>query len=103
MDSNGFERDAYFARIGYDGVVEPTEDCLDALHRSQLYTIPFENFDILLGRGISLEIEALFDNHSRIEPQGFPVRKLSETNPNFCQNSVRMSCAGSFSFPMRSQ
>lgn len=61
MDDKGFELDAYFARIGYAGAVEPTEDCLEALHHAQVYTIPFENFDILLGRGSSLDIETLFD------------------------------------------
>ena len=32
-----------------------------SLHRAQFFTIPFENFDILLGREISLEPELLFD------------------------------------------
>lgn len=61
MDDTGFELDAYFARIGYTGAMQPTEDCLETLHRAQVYTIPFENFDILLGRGISLDLETLFD------------------------------------------
>ena len=61
MSGKDFELDAYVARIGYRGTLAPTEDCLEALHRAQVYTIPFENFDILLGRGISLDIETLFD------------------------------------------
>lgn len=61
MDIKAFELDDYLERLNYFGVVQPTEDRLEALHRAQYYTIPFENFDILLGRGISLEPAALFD------------------------------------------
>ena len=61
MSAHGFQLDRYLARLNYSGVVEPTEDRLEALHRAQYFTIPFENFDILLGREISLEPEALFD------------------------------------------
>lgn len=71
MNNSEFELDAYFARIGYSGVVEPTEACLGALHSSQLYTIPFENFDILLGRGISLEMKTLFDKLVRHQRGGY--------------------------------
>ena len=59
MDNKAFALDAYLKRLNYSGVVQPTEDCLEALHRAQVYTIPFENFDILLGRGITLEPAAL--------------------------------------------
>ena len=59
MDTKAFDLDAYLTRLHYSGVVQPTEDCLEALHRAQVYTIPFENFDILLGRGITLEPAAL--------------------------------------------
>ena len=61
MDIKGFELDDYLERLNFSGVVQPTEDRLEALHRAQYYTIPFENFDILLGRGISIEPDALFD------------------------------------------
>ncbi len=83
MDDKGFGLDAYLARIGYTGVVEPTDDCLEALHRAQFYTIPFENFDVLLGRGISLEPAVLFDklvHHKRgggcFELNGLYLRAL---------------------------
>jgi N-hydroxyarylamine O-acetyltransferase len=59
MDKKAFDLDAYLQRLNYSGGVQPTEGCLEALHRAQVYTIPFENFDILLGRGISLEPAAL--------------------------------------------
>ena len=61
MDNKAFELDAYLERLNYSGVVRPTEDQLEALHRAQYFTIPLENFDILLGRGVSLEPAALFD------------------------------------------
>jgi N-hydroxyarylamine O-acetyltransferase len=61
MSAHGFKLDKYLERLNYAGVVEPTEDRLEALHRAQYFTIPFENFDILLSREISLEPEALFD------------------------------------------
>lgn len=61
MEEYPFDLDAYFERITYSGPVEPSENVLDAVHRAQLYTIPFENFDILLGRGISLDKTILFN------------------------------------------
>jgi len=44
--------DAYLARVGYHGPVEPTLEVLDGLHLAHATTIPFENLDILLGRPI---------------------------------------------------
>jgi len=54
-----FPLDAYLARIGHTGPTRPTAELLDAVQQSQLAAIPFENFDILLGRGVSLEPDAL--------------------------------------------
>jgi N-hydroxyarylamine O-acetyltransferase len=48
---------AYLRRIGYDGDTAPTAATLAALHRAHLAAIPFENLDIVLGRGISVELE----------------------------------------------
>lgn len=59
MDKRAFDLDDYLKRLNYSGIVQPTEDGLEALHRAQVYTLPFENFDILLGRGIALEPAAL--------------------------------------------
>lgn len=61
MDNTIFALDAYLERLRYSGSVQPTEDGLEGLHRAQAYTIPFENFDILLGRGVLLEPAAIFD------------------------------------------
>ena len=71
MNINGFVLDDYLKRLNYTGDVHPTEDCLVALHYAQAYTIPFENFDILLGRGISLEPTAIFDKLVRRTRGGY--------------------------------
>lgn len=45
---------AYRARIGLDAELSPTLDTLRRLQERHLATIPFENIDILLGRGIDI-------------------------------------------------
>jgi len=52
--------DAYFARTGYTGSREPTLATLHALSLHHATTIPFENLDVLLGRGVKLAPTALF-------------------------------------------
>lgn len=61
MNQQQFDQAAYLRRIKYDGETEPTVDTLKALHHAQLYTIPFENFDIQLGRDINLNTETIFE------------------------------------------
>lgn len=51
--------DAYFARIGYHGPRAPTLATLNAIVCAHAQAIPFENLDVLLGRAIALEPEAL--------------------------------------------
>ena len=46
--------DAYLHRIGHRGDRSPTLPVLAALQLAHVQTIPFENLDVLLGRGISL-------------------------------------------------
>lgn len=60
MNENNFDIDAYLQRIEYEGEKEPTADTLQSIHHSQLFTIPFENFDIQFGRSINLHPDALF-------------------------------------------
>ncbi len=62
---------AYFDRIGYDGVADPTIETLRQLHRLSLRTVPFENLDIHLGQPIALHTEALFDKIVRRRRGGF--------------------------------
>jgi N-hydroxyarylamine O-acetyltransferase len=42
----------YLDRIGYTGSTKPTAETLRALHRCHMFTVPFENLDIGLGRRI---------------------------------------------------
>src|SRR6188768_1581585 len=54
------ELDAYFARVGYQGPLEPTLPVLHALTAAHTQSIPFENLDVLLERPLRLEKEAVF-------------------------------------------
>lgn len=78
MDEFIFDRDAYLKRIGFTGDISATVDCLRELHHAHQFTIPFENFDIALGRGISLEPEKLIQKlvHSRRGGYCFEVNGL---------------------------
>jgi len=49
----------YFARIAYDGARTPTRETLDAILQAHVQAIPFENLDVLLGRRIDLDPDAL--------------------------------------------
>jgi N-hydroxyarylamine O-acetyltransferase len=51
--------EAYFARIGYLGARTPTLATLDAIMHAHVVAIPFENLDVLLGRRIELDPDAL--------------------------------------------
>src|ERR1700674_1330952 len=50
---------AYLDRIAYDGPIAPTPEVLRNLHRAHLFSVPFENLDIALGRKIVCD-EAAF-------------------------------------------
>lgn len=50
---------AYLHRIGYAGDLAPTAATLEALHFAHATHVPFENLDIMLGRGIRLDPESL--------------------------------------------
>ncbi|USD43076.1 arylamine N-acetyltransferase [Vibrio sp. SCSIO 43135] len=51
---------AYLEKVGLTHKPSVTMTGLLDLHRAQLLTIPFENFDIALGRGVSLRKEDLY-------------------------------------------
>ncbi|GAB4352775.1 MAG: arylamine N-acetyltransferase [Immundisolibacter sp.] len=91
---SAIDLDRYFARIGYGGATEPTPHTLTRLHLAHAQHIPFENLDVLLGRGIRLDLEALFaklviggrggycfeQNHlfaAVLEQLGFTVQRLA--------------------------
>lgn len=48
---------AYLARIGYSGPTDPTAPTLCGIHRAHMFTVPFENLDIGLGRKIVCDEE----------------------------------------------
>jgi N-hydroxyarylamine O-acetyltransferase len=51
--------DAYLRRIGYTGPTEPSGETLAALQRAHLAAIPFENLDIMLGRGVQVDLDSI--------------------------------------------
>ena len=71
MNRSDFPLDAYLHRIGLTSMVPADEDGLEILHRAQVYAIPFENFDIMLGQGINLEPAALFEKLVRRRRGGY--------------------------------
>lgn len=62
---------AYFARIGWQGDARPSLETLAGLLRAHMRAIPFENLDVLLGRGIRLELPALQDKLVRARRGGY--------------------------------
>jgi N-hydroxyarylamine O-acetyltransferase len=57
--SESIDLDAYLQRIGSPGAGPPTLATLRALHRLHPTAIPFENLDVLLGRGVRLDLASL--------------------------------------------
>jgi N-hydroxyarylamine O-acetyltransferase len=51
--------EAYFARIGWEGSRAPNFAVLAGVLAAHTASIPFENFDVLLGRKIRLDLESL--------------------------------------------
>ncbi|HTV71819.1 MAG TPA: arylamine N-acetyltransferase [Rhizobiaceae bacterium] len=52
---------SYLDRIGYSGPIEPTLDCLRAVHRQQAMAVPYEDIDVQLGVPLTIDIDAIFD------------------------------------------
>src|SRR5215469_2217176 len=57
----GFDLDAYLARLGIPSgtALPPTGETLTALFRAHLAAIPFENLDIMLGRGVRVDLTSI--------------------------------------------
>ena len=51
----------YLERIGYDGPVEPTLDCLTQVHRHQAVAVPYENLDVQLKVKVGQDPAAIYD------------------------------------------
>lgn len=56
-----FDLGAYLTRIGLQVRPAPNSEGLCALHRAHRQAIPFENLDVLLGRGIAIDSARVFD------------------------------------------
>jgi len=54
-----FDAARYLARVGWQGALTPTLETLTALMRAHMARIPFENLDVLLGRGIRLDLDSV--------------------------------------------
>jgi len=62
---------AYLSRIGYDGDIAPAGHTLAALHRAHVAAIPFENADIMLGRGVAVDLPSIQDKLARRRRGGY--------------------------------
>jgi N-hydroxyarylamine O-acetyltransferase len=62
---------AYLARIGVIGPIDLTAETLRRLHLAHLYTVPFENLDISLGREIVCDEERFFHKIVELQRGGF--------------------------------
>jgi N-hydroxyarylamine O-acetyltransferase len=51
----------HLERIGFFGEVEPTQECLVAVHRKHAFAIPYENLDVHLGRSLDFDMERIFE------------------------------------------
>jgi N-hydroxyarylamine O-acetyltransferase len=58
MKAEQLER--YFSRVGYGGPRTPSLEALHALTAAHSTSIPFENLDVLLGKGIDIAPDAVF-------------------------------------------
>ena len=56
----GFDLSAYLGRIGWQGPLDATLPTLTGLMRAHMRAIPFENLDVLLGRGVRLDLDSVF-------------------------------------------
>ncbi len=68
---NSAQLNEYFERIGYSPNREVTVENLRNIQAHQAYSIPFETFDILMGRPIVLELEPLFNKLVREKRGGY--------------------------------
>ena len=55
-----FDAAAYLDRIGWRGGLEASLGVLTGLMRAHMRAIPFENLDVLLGRGVRVDLDSVF-------------------------------------------
>ena len=57
--TQGLDIEAYLERIQYLAGREPSLETLAALHVSHLTSVPFENIDVILRRGVRIDLDSL--------------------------------------------
>jgi N-hydroxyarylamine O-acetyltransferase len=55
-----FDLNGYLARIGWSGSRAPSFDTLAGVLRAHMTAIPFENLDVLLGRGVRIDLDSIY-------------------------------------------
>lgn len=73
-----FDDAEYRQRIHHHDNISVTESSLESMHRSQVFTLPFENLDIHLGRGIQVDPEAIYNKVVK-KPRGGYCFELNGT------------------------
>lgn len=71
MSSVDFDREAWLARIGYDGDLAPTLEVLRGLVWAHAQAIPYESLDIMLGRVPNLSLRELEQKMIRARRGGY--------------------------------
>ncbi len=71
MTASALGVDQYLERIGYGGGTEPSFATLAGLLRAHMAAIPFENLDVLLGRPVRLDLDAVQDKLVRANRGGY--------------------------------
>ena len=60
-DGKTMHVEKYLERIGVSGPIEPSLASLRTLHRAHLTAISYENFDVQLGRPVTIAIPAIYE------------------------------------------
>jgi len=69
--TSSFDLAPYLERIRWRGPALPTYDTLATLLQAHMSAIPFENLDVLLGRGVRLDLEGVQDKLVRQHRGGY--------------------------------
>ncbi|TDV52025.1 arylamine N-acetyltransferase family protein [Actinophytocola oryzae] len=59
LSTAALDLDAYLARIGYDGSLEPTPETLSALHLAHISRIPFSTIEALIAPPLPLDLKRI--------------------------------------------
>lgn len=79
--ANTFDLDAYLARINYAGPRTPTYETVAGILAAHIANIPFEIFDIHLGRPF------------RLDPEGLQAKLITARRGGHCVEHASLMCA----------